>query len=290
MFLLEGEVSEQLQSLREEWDPTMASRVPPHVSVVYPEEATDQTLLMERTRTAVLDTEAFMISLRGVSAGDEGRGGVWFDVHDPSSTWTQLRSRILDPPFRALPIGPHATVVHPRTSPHGREAFATLAETSLDGDIHISELLYTETSEERWRIVERFPLNQPKTQVVAGLLRSDGRMLLCHRTPDRSHYPDVWDLPGGRVEPGENPLQALTRELKEELGIDVRPPVKSAWKTLSNEKFQLHIYLVDDWVGEPINAAPDEHDQIRWSTTDEATHLDLAHSSYTRLLREVGSP
>lgn len=287
MFLLEGEVSEQLQSLRDEWDPTMASRVPPHVSVVYPEEVTDETLLMERARTATLDTEAFVISLRRVSAKDEGRGGVWLDVHDPSSTWMQLRSRILVPPFRALPIGPHATVVHPRTSPHGVAAFATLAETRLDGDILISEVLYTETNEEHWSIVERFALKQPKTQVVAGLLRRDGQMLLCHRTPERSHYPDVWDLPGGRVEPGENPLQALTRELKEELGIDARPSMESAWKTLSNEEFQLHIYLIDDWQNEPYNIAPDEHDQIRWTRPGELADLDLAHPSYKQVLERA---
>lgn len=287
MFLLEGEVAEQLQSLRVEWDPEMASRVPPHVSVVYPEEVTNQTLLMERARTTVLDTEVFMISLGRVSAKDEGRGGVWFDVRDASSTWARLRSRILVPPFRALPTGPHATVVHPRTSPHGPEAFATLAKTRIGGGVLISEMLYTETSEKGWRILERIPLKQSKTQVVAGLLRRDGRMLLCHRTPDRSHYPDVWDLPGGRVEPGESPVEALTRELKEELGIDARPSVKAAWRTLSNEEFQLHIYLIDGWVGEPSNAAPDEHDQIRWTRPGELGDLDLAHPPYKQMLERA---
>jgi 8-oxo-dGTP diphosphatase len=54
--------------------------------------------------------------------------------------------------------------------------------------------------------------------VVAATLHSDDRILLCHRSPTRRWFPDVWDFPGGHVEPGEAPLQALARELLEELG------------------------------------------------------------------------
>lgn len=56
-------------------------------------------------------------------------------------------------------------------------------------------------------------------QVVAGLLRRDGRGLLLHRAPTRRWYPDCWDLPGGHVEHGETAHAALQRELLEELGI-----------------------------------------------------------------------
>lgn len=54
--------------------------------------------------------------------------------------------------------------------------------------------------------------------VVAAVLRRRGRALLVHRSPQRRWYPDVWDLPGGHVEAGEDPAQALARELTEELG------------------------------------------------------------------------
>ncbi len=57
-------------------------------------------------------------------------------------------------------------------------------------------------------------------QVVAGLLRRDGRGLLLHRAPTRRWYPDCWDLPGGHVEHGETAHAALQRELLEELGIN----------------------------------------------------------------------
>jgi 8-oxo-dGTP diphosphatase len=55
--------------------------------------------------------------------------------------------------------------------------------------------------------------------VVAGAWIDEGRILLCHRSPERQWYPDVWDLPLGHVEPGENPGDALKRELHEELGV-----------------------------------------------------------------------
>ncbi|GID92165.1 NUDIX hydrolase [Amorphoplanes digitatis] len=59
----------------------------------------------------------------------------------------------------------------------------------------------------------------PKARIVTALLRDGNRVLLCHRSPQRRWYPDVWDLPGGHVEPGEPPGAALARELREELVV-----------------------------------------------------------------------
>lgn len=55
-------------------------------------------------------------------------------------------------------------------------------------------------------------------QVVAAILEREGRILICRRTPEQSH-PLKWEFPGGKVEPGETPPEALARELHEELGI-----------------------------------------------------------------------
>lgn len=57
--------------------------------------------------------------------------------------------------------------------------------------------------------------------VVAGLLVCEGRLLVAQRSPAGSH-PGKWELPGGKIEPGEAPRQALRRELHEELGINAR--------------------------------------------------------------------
>ena len=55
-------------------------------------------------------------------------------------------------------------------------------------------------------------------QVVAAIFERDGRILICRRTARQSH-PLKWEFPGGKVEPGETPHQALVRELEEELAV-----------------------------------------------------------------------
>ena len=55
-------------------------------------------------------------------------------------------------------------------------------------------------------------------QVVAAIIEREGRFLICRRTREQSHALQ-WEFPGGKVEPGETPEQALERELEEELGI-----------------------------------------------------------------------
>jgi 8-oxo-dGTP diphosphatase len=55
--------------------------------------------------------------------------------------------------------------------------------------------------------------------VVAALIVRDAKLLVCQRRRDDSHGLQ-WEFPGGKIEPGESPAQALIRELREELGID----------------------------------------------------------------------
>ena len=56
--------------------------------------------------------------------------------------------------------------------------------------------------------------------VVAALVREAGRVLMSRRRPDQA-MPNLWEFPGGKVEPGEHPEAALIREVREELGCDV---------------------------------------------------------------------
>lgn len=261
----------------------MASRIPPHVSLVYPEETTDESLLLERAAMASADTRPFAVSLGELEHSDGG--GVWFAVLDPSGTWKRLRSQILRPPFHPIPVKPHATVVHPRTSTRGQEAFTELTGVRIEGDATISEMLFTETSRPGMRILDRFPFaGSSSVEVVAGLLRRDDQVLLCHRRPDRAHYPDFWDLPGGHIEEGESTIDALVRELEEELGIMPQPAKDQPWLTLTADGLRLHIYLIDRWTGEPRNLAGDEHDEITWASAGDLATLDLAHPAYLQVL------
>jgi 8-oxo-dGTP pyrophosphatase MutT (NUDIX family) len=112
----------------------------------------------------------------------------------------------------------------------------------------------------------------------------DGRVLLGHRSADRKWFPDVWDLVGGHIEVGETPTAALVRELREELGIDVTEPPADEWARVTTTDFDLGVWLITQWSGDIVNAAPDEHDLLSWFALAEVAELELADPSYLGLL------
>ena len=124
-------------------------------------------------------------------------------------------------------------------------------------------------------------------RIVAAVLVDRSRVLLCHRSPDRPCYPDVWDLPGGHVEPGETCLGALAREIREELGIFVHESSTVRLQRFNTAEFDMDIWLVARWRGRPSNLAVNEHDAIGWFTVEQLGNLELAHESYVETLRTV---
>lgn len=127
--------------------------------------------------------------------------------------------------------------------------------------------------------------------VVAGILVAGSRVLLCHRRPDRRWHPDVWDLPGGHVEPGESEAAALARELAEELGISIAPPggppVRRTGTGTAAGDLRLAIWVVRDWSGGVHNACPAEHDALDWFGADQLAGLEFADPSYLSLLTDA---
>jgi 8-oxo-dGTP diphosphatase len=122
--------------------------------------------------------------------------------------------------------------------------------------------------------------------VVAALLVRDERVLLCHRSAARQWYPDVWDLPGGHVESGETPSQALARELEEELGVAIGEP-GSELLSVREDGLTMTIWLIERWAGDPVNALPAEHDAVGWFSVPEIADLPLAHSGYLAFIKET---
>ena len=87
--------------------------------------------------------------------------------------------------------------------------------------------------------------------VAAVLQQPDGRFLLAQR-PQGKVYAGYWEFPGGKVEPGESPLQALQRELHEELGIEVIEAYPWLIREFDYEHadVRLHFFRVRGWHGE----------------------------------------
>ncbi|MHA3836980.1 NUDIX domain-containing protein [Terrabacter sp. AAH1] len=110
-------------------------------------------------------------------------------------------------------------------------------------------------------------------EVVVGALVRERRVLLAYRSQNKRAYPAVWELPGGVVEAGESELNALRRELREELGVDIATDSASHLCRLTagpaEEPALLSAWLVSGWEGSPANVAPEEHDDIRWFDIDD---------------------
>ncbi len=129
-------------------------------------------------------------------------------------------------------------------------------------------------------MVARIPI------AVAALVR-DGLVLLVHRHPSRRWYPDCWDLVGGHVEPGESPDQAVRRECLEELGVHIHDP-RPIPMTVTDPALAMHAFYVTRWEGEPVNAAPEEHDDLRWFRPGDLADLTMAHpASLSSILSAV---
>jgi 8-oxo-dGTP diphosphatase len=93
------------------------------------------------------------------------------------------------------------------------------------------------------------------TIVVAGILERDGRILICQRKADQAH-PLKWEFPGGKVEPGEEPVAALRRELDEELGIqagEVREVTRYEFAYPEKKPILLIFLVAAEWAGQPEN-------------------------------------
>ena len=90
-------------------------------------------------------------------------------------------------------------------------------------------------------------------RVVAGALYdAQGRVLIAERPPGK-HQSGRWEFPGGKIEPGESEAQALARELREELGIEVRAahPELTLKHDYAEKRVQVSMWIVDRYAGEP---------------------------------------
>ena len=109
-----------------------------------------------------------------------------------------------------------------------------------------------------------------------GVIDRNEKVLLGKRLKRDSFY-GLWCTFGGAVEPGETPEQALKRQLKEELGIDITEPefltvIETVAEDDPSETVQLH-YLVRRYKDEIVNKS--EHSEIRWFSMEELENLDM---------------
>ncbi len=113
-------------------------------------------------------------------------------------------------------------------------------------------------------------MNQPDVArpillvAAVALVDAENRVLIARR-PEGKSMAGLWEFPGGKIDPGETPEQALIREIREELGIELCPTCLAplTFASYAYEKFHLlmPLYLCRTWEGE---IAAREGQEVKW--------------------------
>ena len=123
--------------------------------------------------------------------------------------------------------------------------------------------------------------------VVAALIFRDRKVLVCQRTRHQV-MPLKWEFPGGKIEEGEQPREALRRELDEELGIDAtvgEEIMRMVHEYKNGGSVELRFFVVDEYQGELVNKI---FKDICWATRAELQTYDFLEADM-RLLEALAS-
>ena len=122
-------------------------------------------------------------------------------------------------------------------------------------------------------------------EAVVAVIRRADRVLVIRRGPDVA-CPGYWTFPSGRIEPGESQAQAVVREMREELGLDV-VPVAKVWECPTDDgRYRLHWWTVDS-ADDELVPHPGEVSGIRWLRPSEFGTLAPVFEGDRVFVREI---
>ena len=117
-------------------------------------------------------------------------------------------------------------------------------------------------------------------RVVAALIVQDGKLLVCQRTRHQT-MPLKWEFPGGKIEEGEQPRDALRRELDEELGIQATigdEVARIQHEYPNGGMVELRFYIVSDYKGELENRI---FKDMQWAGPKDLPKFDFLEADLT---------
>ena len=115
---------------------------------------------------------------------------------------------------------------------------------------------------------------QPRLLVLVGLLTDPAGRVLVNRRRPGTHMAGYWEFPGGKAAPGESRLEALRRELDEELGIEVleAAPLMELVHEYPERHVTLDVWRVTRYAGAPHGR---EQQELRWVSIEELATIGL---------------
>ncbi|QLK63170.1 8-oxo-dGTP diphosphatase MutT [Enterobacteriaceae bacterium Kacie_13] len=122
--------------------------------------------------------------------------------------------------------------------------------------------------------------------ISVGIIRNEQKEIFITQRDASSHMAGFWEFPGGKIESGETPEQAVIRELQEEVGIEPISPVllDSLEHRFPDRIITLHFFMVENWKGEPYGKEGQPKRWVEQSQLNEA-EFPPANEAIVRALR-----
>jgi 8-oxo-dGTP diphosphatase len=118
------------------------------------------------------------------------------------------------------------------------------------------------------------PSGRPVVEVAVGILIKPDQSILLGQRPEGKPYAGYWEFPGGKIEAGETLVQALRRELQEEINVSINDA--NEFLVIEHDYphayVRLHICLVSSWLGEPKGL---ENQTLAWVLKKDIAKPDL---------------
>lgn len=124
-------------------------------------------------------------------------------------------------------------------------------------------------------------------KVVAAVIEKDGRFLLCKRGPG-GNCPFLWEFPGGKIEEGETPFDAIIREIREELSVEIEPKKIFLEYPFSYPDKEIYFYFIRAKITfGKIN--PTFHVDTKWLLPEELDTLEYCPADLSTVKKLKGT-
>ena len=123
-------------------------------------------------------------------------------------------------------------------------------------------------------------------KVVAAVIEKNGKFLICKRGPG-GNCPFLWEFPGGKIEPGESPFEAIIREIREELSAEIEPEEIFCEYPFSYPDREIYFYFIRSrLLSEEIK--PTFHVETKWLSPEKLESFEYCPADLSTVQKLKG--